>query len=148
PLLAAWLQRNSTEAGRRSAIFYSINSLGAVFGSFLAGFLLVQALGLPVTLQMTGFANVTIGIIAVGIARRLKNDETATKAKTNQGANKIKMDPLFRRVCLLVALTGGVSMGLEVISSRCLAMVFGASLEAFAMMLIAFILGIGLGSAI
>src|SRR6266545_749307 len=33
PLLAAWLQRRSADAGRWSARFYSINSLGAVFGS-------------------------------------------------------------------------------------------------------------------
>src|SRR5215210_1558669 len=33
PLLAAWLQKNYTEAGRGSALFYAINSLGAVAGS-------------------------------------------------------------------------------------------------------------------
>jgi predicted membrane-bound spermidine synthase len=36
PLLAAWLQKNSTDAGRRSARFYSVNSLGAVLGAGLA----------------------------------------------------------------------------------------------------------------
>jgi spermidine synthase len=48
---------------------------------------------------------------------------------------------------LLVALTGGVSMGLELLSSRSLALIFGSSLQSFAVVLIAFILGIGLGSA-
>ena len=38
PLLASWLQKSSFEPGRRSARFYSVNSLGAVFGSGLAGF--------------------------------------------------------------------------------------------------------------
>ena len=38
-------------------------------------------------------------------------------------------------------------MGLEVLASRSLALIFGSSLQSFAVVLIAFILGIGLGSA-
>jgi predicted membrane-bound spermidine synthase len=45
-------------------------------------------------------------------------------------------------------MTGAVSMGLEVLSSRCLSLIFGASLQAFAIVLMAFILGIGIGSAV
>src|SRR2546426_6263510 len=33
PLLSAWLQKQSSDAGRWSARFYSINSLGAVLGA-------------------------------------------------------------------------------------------------------------------
>ena len=47
---------------------------------------------------------------------------------------------------LLVAITGGVSMGLEVLAARSLALLFGSSLQAFAIVLMAFILGIGLGA--
>jgi len=39
-------------------------------------------------------------------------------------------------------------MGLEVLASRCLGMIFGASLQAFAIVLMAFIFGIGIGSAL
>src|SRR5690349_2591192 len=35
PLLAAWLQKFSADAGQSSARFYSVNSLGAVTGSAL-----------------------------------------------------------------------------------------------------------------
>src|SRR5262249_8304025 len=48
---------------------------------------------------------------------------------------------------LVVAFTGAVSMGLELLASRSLALIFGSSLQAFAVVLISFILGIGLGSA-
>jgi len=53
----------------------------------------------------------------------------------------------LRWACLIVALTGGVSMGLEVLASRSSALIFGPSSQSFAVVLIAFILGIGLGSA-
>ncbi len=70
PLLAAWLQKQSKDAGRWSARFYSTNSLGAVCGAFLAGFFLIQSLGLVSTLQLTALANVIIGIIAIAWSRK------------------------------------------------------------------------------
>src|SRR6185436_1109279 len=77
PLIAAWLQRNTEDAGRRSARFYSTNSLGAVCGAGLAGFFLVTWIGLPVTLQMTALVNVLIGVMAIGVARRQGDIEPA-----------------------------------------------------------------------
>ena len=89
PLLAAWLQRQSSDAGRWSARFYSINSLGAVFGAGLAGFYLVQGLGLVASLQMTALVNVLIGFTAVGLARQMGDQSkspTQTERYTRQTA--------------------------------------------------------------
>lgn len=157
PVLAAWLQRSSVDAGRRSARFYSTNSLGAVCGAGLAGFFLVVWLGLPVTLQMTALANVLIGFTAVGIAR-WQGDQLAT-SKTLPTAGSIPTsaavavespadDAALRWGCVIVALTGGVSMGMEVLASRCLSLIFGASLQAFSIVLMSFIIGIGVGAAV
>src|SRR5882724_9807703 len=72
PLLAAWLQKQSDDAGRWSARFYSTNSLGAVFGAWVAGFILIRSVGLVSTLQMTALANVLVGFTAVGLGRRIQ----------------------------------------------------------------------------
>ncbi len=149
PLLAAWLQKNADEAGRRSARFYSVNSLGAVFGSGLAGFYLVQSLGMVASLQAAALFNLLIGGAAMALGR---NDAQASKpgesATTAASGEQISASPAtLRWAGALVALTGGVSMGLEVLASRSLALIFGSSLQAFAIVLMAFILGIGLGSA-
>src|SRR5213594_2596846 len=148
PLLAAWLQRQTTDAGRWSARFYSINSLGAVFGAGMAGFYLVRALGMVSSLQMTALFNVLIGLTAVALARiRGGSASVAAPAATvEKSAGPISQ--VFGWSCVLVALTGGVSMGLEVLASRSLVLIFGASLQAFSIVLMAFILGIGLGSAV
>jgi predicted membrane-bound spermidine synthase len=151
PVLAAWLQKSTTDAGRRSARFYSTNSLGAVCGAGLAGFYLVTWLGLHLTLQMTALVNVIIGFTAVGIARRQAAQPSSTpaaKAAVPAQPQLQSAASVFRWGCVLVALTGAVSMGLEVLSSRCLCLIFGASLQAFAIVLMAFILGIGVGSAV
>ncbi|MEK7674543.1 MAG: fused MFS/spermidine synthase [Verrucomicrobiota bacterium] len=152
PLLVAWLQKESTDAGRRSARFYSVNSLGAVCGAGLAGFFLVRELGMVSSLQMTALANVLIGITAVALAR-LQASTTPTpapSAASSLASNENRAVSLSKLgwACVLVAVTGGVSMGLEVLSSRCLSLIFGGSLQAFAIVLMAFIFGIGIGSAV
>lgn len=151
PMIAAWLQKSSLEAGRRSALFYAINSLGAVFGAWLAGFILVPSIGMPPTITAAAIVNVLIGLTAINIAKKQKGDlgkerQPAEKMPTTPPVVSVTGARLFRWGCVLVALTGGVSMSLEVLASRCLSLIFGASLQAFSIMLMAFILGIGLGS--
>lgn len=146
PLLAAWLQNFSPDAGRYSARFYSVNSLGAVAGAGLAGFWLVQNLGMISALQMTALVNVTIGAAAILLSHQFQR-------QPHPDGSALGTEPAVTRPGTLrwagaiVALTGAVSMGLEVLASRSLAMIFGSSLQSFALVLMAFILGIGLGGA-
>lgn len=148
PLVAAWLQQFSDEAGRRSALFYSINSLGAVTGAGLAGFWLVQNLGLVATLQLTGLANVLIGATAGWLGTQpVSRTASITEKPVPTNATAHPSPFSWRLACGIVAMTGAVSMGLEILASRSLAMIFGSSLQSFAVVLMAFILGIGLGSA-
>ena len=152
PILAAWLQKRMGDPARLSARFYSTNSFGAVCGALLAGFLLIQQYGLPVTMKMTGLVNVLIGLVALGIGRMqpvsLPCADKTSKAINTAPSRPVITSGMFRRGCVLVALTGGISMGLEVLAARCLTLIFGASLQAFAIVLVSFILGISLGSAV
>lgn len=143
PLLAAWLQKNFAEAGRGSALFYAINSLGAVTGSGIAGFYLVQNLGMVASLQATALANFAIGGIAFVLGKHEAAAPIAPEAQPPSSSGKT-----LRWAGLMVAITGGVSMGLEVLASRGLSLIFGSSLQSFAIVLMAFILGIGLGSSV
>lgn len=146
PLMSAWLNRHSREAGRRSARFYSVNSLGAVLGAGLAGFYLIKSLGLVATLQVTALVNVLLGgtaILLSGASQTPAPPVDSTEVRSRSGFTPTSMG----WAGLLVLTTGGVSMGLEVLASRSLALILGSSLQSFAVVLMAFILGIGLGSA-
>jgi spermidine synthase len=147
PILAAWLQKNTPEAGRRSARLYAINSFGAVCGAGLAGFWLVEWLGLRRTMDISALVNVIVGVAAIVIGRTPPANQPAGISKQTSGQPKAGATD-FRRACLIVALTGAVAMGLEVLASRCLCLIFGASLQVFAIVLMAFILGISAGSAV
>ena len=147
PLLAAWLQKSFSDAGRRSARFYSVNSLGAVLGAVLAGFWLVQTFGMIETLQLTALVNVIVGTLAILLSRAGVAGQPGEEQSLTPAGMEVAAPGTVRWAGLMVALTGGVSMGLEVLSSRSLALIFGPSLQSFAVVLISFILGIGLGSA-
>src|SRR5262249_39746037 len=149
PLLSAWLQRQSSDAGRWSARFYSVNSLGAVFGAWLAGFILIRSLGVDSTLEMTAMVNLLVGLTAIALSR-FRQMDSQTSAQIAEESNPAASWPGARIISwltLLAATTGAISMGLEVLASRSLSLIFGASVQAFAVVLMAFILGIGLGSA-
>lgn len=153
PLIAAWLNRRGTDAGRLSARFYSVNSLGAVCGAWLAGFVLVQAMGMTAALQLTALVNIGLGLVALGLARQPaaaspphESEHPQSTVPVTTGSSPITNH--YSLPILIVALTGAISMGLEVLAARSLVLIFGASLQAFAIVLMAFILGIGVGGAV
>jgi predicted membrane-bound spermidine synthase len=146
PLLVTFLQRASLDAGRRSARFYSVNSLGAVSGSAIAGFYLIQNWGMVAALQIAALVNIVIAVAALLLSRSIEGHTPPAPIETTSRAPVLDGKP-FAWASVLVALTGGISMGLEVLSARSMALLFGSSLQSFAIVLIAFILGIGLGSA-
>ena len=156
PILAAWLQKSGLEAGRRSARFYSVNSLGAVCGAGLTGFWLVEWLGLRKTMDVSAVVNVAIGLTAIAMGWKplvSVPEPVSAKSPSSKAPTAASVQPqagarIFLWGCVMVALTGAVSMGLEVLASRCLCLIFGASLQVFALVLMAFILGIGVGSAV
>src|SRR3989442_323951 len=110
PLLAAWLQKCSLEAGRRSARLYSVNSLGAVGGAGRAGFYLLQPLGMVATLQAAALLNVLSGGAPIPRGRRRAPQGQPTN-DVSVRAEKIETPPAtLRWAGALVAITGGVSM--------------------------------------
>ena len=147
PLLAAWLQYFTDDAGRRSARFYSVNSLGAVVGSAAAGFWLVQNLGMVSSLQITALVNLLIGATAIVISKQFQRAPLTKPVPAPETEFEVDRPDALRWAGWTVASAGAVSMGLEVLASRSLAMIFGSSLQSFAIVLMAFILGISLGSA-
>lgn len=155
PLIATWIQKQpGIESGARVGIFYAVNSLGAVFGAGLAGFTLVQNLGLVSSLELTGIANVAVALVALILSKREALAEEVRLERNERPEPGMAPAPVPLPAAapvhfgLLVAFTGAVSMGLEVLYARALALIVGGSLQAFALVLMSFILGIGLGSVL
>lgn len=148
PLMSGGVLRLVPELpGRRLAMLYFLNSIGAVVGVLASGFVLIPAAGLPGALLAAGTGNllVALGVYFVG---KPAPGEAATKAfaaaETSASAAPA-LPPLARALLLVSLLTGLSSFIYEITWIRMLSMVFGSATHSFEIMLAAFILGLALG---
>jgi predicted membrane-bound spermidine synthase len=130
------------QPGARIALLYFLNSIGAVAGVLVSGFLLIPALGLPGTLLVAGVCNVLVALAAWACSKGAvaQRREQSGATSSAPGANRILWSMLA-----VAALTGLSSFIYEIVWIRMLVLVVGASTQAFELMLAAFILGLALG---
>src|SRR6266702_5904858 len=130
--------RLQTSLGR----LYALNTLGAVVGTTLAGFFLIERVGIRSSLYATAALNLSLGAAALALARPLAPSPPAPPPAA-------RPPDLTRRVALaLLAVTAFASLLDEIAWTRVLVMVVGGSTYAFTLVLLVFLRGIGLGSAI
>jgi len=127
---------------------YGINTLGAVVGTGLAGFVLIESIGIRLSLWMTAAVNIGLGLAAIAVTRSLAPLAPAPPRAPGADAGG-GPDALLRRAALvLLGLTAFASLLDEIAWTRVLVMIVGGSTYAFTLILLVFLLGIGIGSAI
>ncbi len=122
-------------AHREIARIYGLNAIGSAAGGFLAGFILLEFVGGPISLVIGALAC----ILAVPLIRR--GEEPAVETRTTGQTGRPST-----RFLVIYGLTGMVALGLEVVWARQFTFVLGNSTYAFATMGIVVLTGIGLGS--
>ena len=131
---------------RSLGLLYGLNTLGAVVGTALAGFFLIELVGIRASLWGTAAVNLALGAGALALARPM-----APLSESVRAPDAAKSGPAPRRLrylaCALLALTAFASLLDEIAWTRVLVMVVGGSTYAFTLVLLVFLLGIGLGSA-
>jgi spermidine synthase len=163
PVLTRFLVRDSSHLGLHVSGLYAINTFGAVAGAFLAGFVMIERLGLRQTQWAAAGLNALVGVSALALAtivdlpRRAGADPAAPPLPT-PGAPKADDDappplsPAQARWILLTSLIAGlVSLGAQAIWSRSLVFTFEYlknTTYAFSAMLTIFLAGLAIGSAL
>jgi spermidine synthase len=122
---------------------YSLNTLGAVVGTALAGFVLIEHVGIRASLWGTAAVNLTLGMTALALAERSEPDAPPPIA-----AGPRRIDTVRTVALVLLAVTAFASLLDEIAWTRVLVMLVGASSYAFSLVLLVFLLGIGIGSAL
>ncbi|MFZ2198421.1 MAG: hypothetical protein WAV13_11850 [Thermodesulfovibrionales bacterium] len=144
PLMSAGLLRTFPESpGRSISLLYFTNSIGAVLGVLVSGFVLIRLVGLPWTIRIAGVINILVAALVLMIIK----DVPASFAAAAKTAAKSALLDKRRLVSLLaVALgTGMASFIYEMGWLRMLSLVLGSSTHSFELMLSSFILGLALG---
>jgi predicted membrane-bound spermidine synthase len=161
PLMSAGVIRVARAAnapGRLLALLYFANSIGAAFGVLLAGFVLIQATGLPGTLMVAAFINVLVAILVWLIART--HQRSTLSALTQDAAFEVQRagaeagsagpdstpGALWRPLLIVAFGTAVASFIYEIAWIRMLSLVLGSATHSFELMLSAFILGLALGA--
>ncbi len=145
PAIARWVE--TTPRGVSwLGYFYGGNLAGAVVGSLLAGFYLLRVFDMPTATAAAVALNVVVALIALAIAARTPHTVIIATAD----APSVAAAPLevSRLVYIAIALSGLTALGSEVVWTRMLSLLFGATTYTFSLILAVFLVGLGIGSSL
>jgi len=141
PLLARFATTDSHESGEKVGRLYGANTIGAVVGTGIAGFLLLPRLGLETATAITAAGNLLLCIGALILARTVGELPPAPTSKEDTQTATWRIGALP----IIALLAGFSSLAYEVSWFRIMSLILGASAYAFSIMLFSFLLGLGLG---
>lgn len=151
PILTKFFTEHIGNVREENAKLYFLNSFGAVFGIFFAGFVLIKNFGLENTLIISAIFNLLIGGISIFLSTlALKSSSTLNNVLENtEKDNQFSITKtLLFSVTFIAGASGFTALMYEVLWTRVLISIFGSSTYSFSLMLMAFISGITIGSFI
>ncbi|HEX4999786.1 MAG TPA: fused MFS/spermidine synthase [Terriglobia bacterium] len=149
PALARFFARAIDEVERKVAVLYALNTFGAAAGTLIAALALIPTFGNRLSTLAIGAVNILIGALAIWLDSRVRMQERAPARVPESPAPAVQADR-SRDALVLATLAGSglASMFYEVAWTRALSAMIGSSTYAFSIMLVTFLVGIALGSAI
>lgn len=153
PVLCRYVARRLDAFGWQTGWLYAVNTLGAGAGCALAGFVLIERLGIRGTMYLAVVLNVVIAAAAWWLASRCGANIAAGKeAPDADGARAPAAAPYARRdrvlALIAVAASGFAGLAYEVLWTRVLVFFLGNTVHAFSIMLITILAGIAAGAAL
>lgn len=147
-------ERGASEVGASVGALYAVNTFGAVLGVATASFALMPAIGVRGTNLVAVGANLALAAVLLFVSRG-GGDVVATTisapdpAPTHDDEGGPAPSKRQRRAAIAAfAFAGAASLCLEVVWTRSLVMTIGTSVYSFAIILVAFLVGIAGGSSI
>ncbi|HIB67030.1 MAG TPA: tetratricopeptide repeat protein [Phycisphaerales bacterium] len=145
PVMSRLLVLERRDVGSLLSRLYGFNTLGALFGAGLAGFLLIPHLGSFLSLSLTAALNFGLGITASLLARQ-EQSQAPKEPKQEEQVQELSDSRRGWLLPLVFALSGVTSMTFQIGWTRGLALSLGSSTYAFTIILVTFLAGLGTGS--
>jgi len=142
PAVARWIETN-TRTVSWLGLLYAANIAGAVAGCVLAGFYLLRVHDMAIATYTAAAINVAMAAAAFAMGTivprpSVVSDITLKKARRARGAILIY---------IAIALSGLTALGAEVVWTRLLSLMLGATVYTFSIILAVFLVGLSVGSA-
>lgn len=140
PAIARWVE--TTPSGISwLGFFYEGNIVGAVFGCLLAGFYLLRVYDMGIATYVAVAINLAVGLLALALAR----NTPYSPSKAIEVSSSTETPRKFA-IFLTIAISGMCALGAEVVWTRLLATMMGATVYTFSIILAVFLIGLGIGS--
>ncbi len=144
PLLTEAVARGGWAPGRTVGTLYAANTLGAVFGAALVGFVLIPQLGVTRANWVAVAIDLVIAVVLTVAALRVRSEMVPAESSSALDGVVSKGKLLL----VVVAISGGLSMAMQVLWTRGMSVVLGSSTYAFTIILVVFLTGLAVGSAV
>ena len=156
PIIVKSSLLRSDGLGTRVSLLYATNTAGAIVGTLVAGFYLIGRFGMNQSFQLAAALNLLVGALAVIVSPAIRRSRAqADKPQEHEEDMLRQSDPVTemiatvrtRKLVLFVfAVSGLISLALEVAWFRILVLFIEVSTYAFTVMLAVFLCGIAAGS--
>ena len=126
--------------------FYGGNIAGAVFGCLFAGFYLLRVYDMPTATYVAAAINALVAWVSYRLSTRTRYEPTPP---ADSPAGKASPAPAAQSfVYVAIGLSGLTALGAEVVWTRLLSVMLGATVYTFSIILAVFLGGLGLGSGV
>jgi spermidine synthase len=151
PAVARWVQ--TTPSGVSwLGFFYAGNIAGAVMGTLLAGFYLLRVYDMNTATYVAAAINFVVGGLGLLVAARTPASVGVSEAAASGGQEAAVSDRTASNervlVYVAIALSGFCALAAQVIWTRILSLLLGASTYTFSLILAVFLVGLGIGSSL
>ena len=141
PAISRWV-KSTPEGMSWMGFFYGGNIAGGVLGCLLAGFYLLRVHDMLIATFVAVLLNVIVAVIAIALAGKTLYE------RAPEEVGKLERAPGAWAIYLAIGLSGMTALGSEVLWTRTLSLLFGATTYTFSLILAVFLLGLGIGSSI
>ncbi len=142
PAIARWVE--TTPRGVSwLGLLYSANVAGAVTGCVLAGFYLLRVHDMGYATYIAAIINVAVALLALALASRTKG---WTAPDREQSDEHVTRAPGVMFIYAAIAFSGLTALGAEVVWTRLLSLLLGATVYTFSIILAVFLTGLWAGS--
>jgi spermidine synthase len=149
PVLSQYFIRRPLEMGKTGSLLYTINTAGAVLGTFLAGFLLPPFLGYTLSYTAAIVMSTVIGLLAVRVGRAVGSLSPPVEDTSSAREIQVERDtPGILLLYLLSFSSGFLALALQVLWTRMFSQVLQNTVYTFSMILIVFLIALSAGAAL
>jgi spermidine synthase len=149
PVMGQHLVRNAGQLGSRITLLYLVNTCGAAAGALLAGFALPPLLGFRFSYLIAIGVNLSVAKVALGLERKTSLAPPGSDEPSRSSSSVDANPPVPRALILtLAAVSGLLTLALEVLWTRMFAQVLHNSVYTFAIILVVFLVALALGSGL